>query len=122
MANYYDDNDDLRFYVERGLDWERLVRLTEYDFQSPGGFTSVAEAVSFYKDTLSLVGQFVADEIGAHALVLDKQHPKLVDGEVAYPKDERGRIARADLHRLYLSRPRFDTRRGTSHHCQITAQ
>jgi 3-(methylthio)propanoyl-CoA dehydrogenase len=86
MGNFYDDNDDLRFYVERGLDWERLVRLTEYDFKSPGGFGSVDEAVSFYKETLSLVGRFVADEIGAHALELDKQHPKLVDGEVVYPE------------------------------------
>ena len=86
MANYYDDNDDLRFYVERGLDWERLVRLTEHDFRSPGGFRSVDEAVAFYKETLSFVGQFVADEIGAHALELDRQHPKLVDGEVAYPE------------------------------------
>lgn len=85
MGNYYDDNDDLRFYVDRGIDWEPLVRLTEYDLRSPGGFGSVDEAVSFYKDSLSLVGQFVADEIGAHALELDRQHPKLVDGEVAYP-------------------------------------
>ena len=33
MGNFYDDNDDLRFYVERGLDWETLVRLTEYDYR-----------------------------------------------------------------------------------------
>ncbi len=30
MGNYYKDNDDLRFYVERWIDWEGLIRLTEW--------------------------------------------------------------------------------------------
>ena len=35
MANFYRDNDDLRFYMERGLDWAPLVELTEYGFSDP---------------------------------------------------------------------------------------
>lgn len=85
MANYYDDNEDIRFYVDRGIDWEPLVRLTEYDFKAPDGFKNTKEAVEFYRDTLQLVGGFVADEIGANVAALDLARPKLVKGEVEYP-------------------------------------
>lgn len=84
MANLYDDNDDLRWYVEKGIDWEPLVRLTEYDYRSEGGFENCAEAVDFYKDVLDLVGAFTADEIAAHHLALDACHPRLEDGDVVY--------------------------------------
>ena len=30
MENFYDDNDDMRFYVERAIEWTPLVDLTEY--------------------------------------------------------------------------------------------
>ncbi len=86
MANFYDDNDDLRFYVERGLDWDRLVRLPEHDFRAPDGFSDTAEAVEFYKEILDLVGSFSADEIAPRVRQLDQLHPELVDGEVAYPE------------------------------------
>ncbi|MEQ1503861.1 MAG: acyl-CoA dehydrogenase family protein [Myxococcota bacterium] len=107
MANYYEDNDDLRYYVDRGIDWEPLVRLTEYDFRSPGGFTRTEEAVEFYRDTLRLVGGFVADEIGANAAALDRAHPKLVNGEVEYPSamtDLFGKLDQLELHGLSIPR------------------
>ncbi|MCB9687093.1 MAG: acyl-CoA dehydrogenase family protein [Alphaproteobacteria bacterium] len=85
VGNFYEDNDDLRFYVERAIDWEPIVRLTEHDFRSPDGPKSTAEALETYQDVLALVGGFVADEIGANWRALDAAHPKLVDGEVKYP-------------------------------------
>jgi alkylation response protein AidB-like acyl-CoA dehydrogenase len=83
--DFYADNDDLRFYVERGFDWDPIVRLTEHELRAPDGPKSTAEAVSSYKDILSLVGGFVAETIGSRTLELDKCHPKLVNGEVVYP-------------------------------------
>jgi len=83
--DYYADNDDLRFYVERGFDWDPIVRLTEHEFRGEGAPATTAEAVASYKDILSLVGPFVAETIGARALELDRCHPKLVNGEVVYP-------------------------------------
>ena len=32
MANYLLDNDDLLFYLDKGIDWDPIVRLTERDF------------------------------------------------------------------------------------------
>lgn len=84
MASFYDDNDDLRWYIERGIDWEPIVRLTEHDFKAEGGFTSTEEAVGFYRDVLGVVGSFVADEVAPHWKGLDGCHPKVEGGEVVY--------------------------------------
>ena len=82
MANFYDDNDDLKFYFEHGIDWEPIVRLTEYDFKSPDGHENTEAAVEFYRDVITLVGQFAAEEMAPIAAGLDKRHGRLVDGEV----------------------------------------
>jgi len=84
MGNFYEDNDDLRFYVERYIDWEPLVALTEYEWRSEDGFENVEEAREFYVDLLNLVGSFTADEIAPAAAEIDREKPKLVDGEVVY--------------------------------------
>lgn len=85
MANFYSDNDDLRYYVERGIDWSELVRVAEADFRNPGGPRTVDEAVAFYKDTLEMVGGFVADEVAPHAAELDRAGVKLDGGEAVFP-------------------------------------
>jgi alkylation response protein AidB-like acyl-CoA dehydrogenase len=82
MANFYDDNDDLRWYVERGVDWDLLVRLTEYEMRAPDAPASVADAVAGYTDILGLVGGFVADEVAPRWKELLHAHPRCVNGEV----------------------------------------
>ncbi len=37
MANFYTDNEDLRYYIEKGIDWEPLVALTEFLYRSEDG-------------------------------------------------------------------------------------
>jgi len=86
MANFYSDNDDLRFYVERGLDWEPMVRLTEYDYRAPDGFKDAGEARDFYADVLEMVGQFAANEVAPVAAEIDRQHPVLEGGQVRFPE------------------------------------
>ena len=107
MANFYKDNDDLRFYLERGIDWEPLVRLTEYDFRAEGGFTSVAEGVDFYRDIVELVGGFVGDEVEPHAATIDRTGVSLVDGRVQMPAEMDAIFAKVrdlDIHGLCLPR------------------
>jgi alkylation response protein AidB-like acyl-CoA dehydrogenase len=107
MASFYDDNEDLRWYVDKGLDWEPLVRLTEYDWKAEGGFKSAAEAVDVYRDMLGLVGKFVAEEVAPHWKALDEAHPKVVDGEVVHAPiiDELfAKIKDLGLHGLCLPR------------------
>ena len=37
MASFYDDNEDLRWYVDTGIDWAPLIELTERRFADADG-------------------------------------------------------------------------------------
>lgn len=85
MANFYDDNEDLRFYLDRGIDWEPLVRISEHDYTREDGFENVGEAVEFYREVLGLCGAFAADEIAPRAAEIDRAHPYKEGDEVLHP-------------------------------------
>jgi len=85
MANFYDDNEDLKFYVDKHLDWEPLVKLTEYNWKAEDGFKNTEEALEFYRSVLDMIGNFVADEIDPHTAQIDREHPTLKDGIVEFP-------------------------------------
>jgi hypothetical protein len=107
MSNFYDDNEDIKFYIERGIDWEPLVGLTEYDWQAKEGFENCGEAVEFYGDLLQMVGSFVANEIDPYTAELDRCEPKLVDGEVVLPERQEQifeQIKELELHGMTLPR------------------
>ena len=82
MANFYTDNEDLQFYVEKAINWDEIARLTEVNYSLPEGFKSADEAKEFYFEVLEMVGNFVADEIAPVAHHMDANPLKLVDGEV----------------------------------------
>jgi len=107
MGNFYLDNDDLRFYVERGIDWAPIVGLTEMGFGAPGGFTSVQDAVEFYRDTLQMVGEFVADEVAPHAAEIDREGVLFEKGEARFPKRLDGifkKLRELEVHGLCVPR------------------
>jgi 3-(methylthio)propanoyl-CoA dehydrogenase len=83
--NFYLDNEDLRYYVERGIAWGPLVELTERWYSDTDGFTSAAEAVESYREVLELVGEYVANEIAPHWSSLDREHPYKDGEQVVHP-------------------------------------
>ncbi|MCP4680617.1 MAG: hypothetical protein GY854_35065 [Deltaproteobacteria bacterium] len=85
-GNFYDDNEDLKFYVEKYIDWEPIVELTEFDFKAPDGFQDLEEALDVYRRILDMVGDFAANEIAPHAKEIDENHPYLKDGIVHFPE------------------------------------
>jgi len=85
MASFYKDNLDLRFYVERYIDWASIVRLTERDFQREDGFRSTAEALAFYREILDTLGTFAAEEIAPHAGRIDREGVIFDGGEPRFP-------------------------------------
>jgi alkylation response protein AidB-like acyl-CoA dehydrogenase len=87
MGNFYTDNADLQFHIERSIDWRPLVELTEDKFRQADGHENLEDALDFYKEVLQMVGQFVADEIAPRVPAIDKNKPELVDGEVQHPKE-----------------------------------
>ncbi|NOY28426.1 MAG: hypothetical protein GXP62_21425 [Oligoflexia bacterium] len=107
MPSFYDDNDDLRWYVDRGIDWEPIVRLTEYDYKAADGFENVDDAKDFYRDLLGLVGQFSAEQIAPRWRELDESHPTLRDGQVidsAAVTEILDQLGQLELHGLCLPR------------------
>ena len=81
MASFFKDNEDLQFYFHEGIDWEPLVRLTEFDYRAKDAFTKTEDAVEFYREIAELVGEFSANEIAPHAAEIDRHGVELVDGE-----------------------------------------
>jgi hypothetical protein len=107
MGNFFKDNDDLKFYVDKWIDWEPLVRLTENDFNYEYGFDNADDAVGFYRDVLEMIGKFVAEEIDPLVADMEREHPELVDGEVVFPDDFDeifDKIAQLDLHGMCVPR------------------
>jgi alkylation response protein AidB-like acyl-CoA dehydrogenase len=108
MANFYKDNADLQFYVEKGIDWSRVVELTERRFVDPDGPKDLTEAKELYRDVMNLVGELAANEIAPHAAAIDAQGVHLGDdGEVVFPKElDRimAQIKELDLHGLAVPR------------------
>lgn len=86
MANFFDDNEDLKFYVDRAVDWTPLVDLTEFHHKAQDAFPNTEEAVEFYRSVLDLVGRFSAEEVAPHAAEIDRDHPKLQQGDVVFPE------------------------------------
>jgi alkylation response protein AidB-like acyl-CoA dehydrogenase len=107
VANYLADNDDLLFYLERGIDWAPIVALVEQDFRAPQGYATTEEAVAAYRDMLEMVGNFAADEVAPHAAVIDRKGVKLQDGEAVLPPELDVIFAKMkglDLHSLSIPR------------------
>lgn len=107
MASFYDDNDDLRWYVDHGIDWEPLLRWTEYDYRAADGPASLEEAVETYKELLGLVGQFAAESIAPRQAELAVAHARVEDGEVIEAPvvtELMGELAELGLHGLCVPR------------------
>jgi len=107
MANFLSDNDDLLFYLDKGLDWGPLVKLTERGFADDDGPRDVPEAVELYRDIAQMVGTFAAEEIAPRAKAIENAGCIVVDGEaVSAPELDEifDRIGELDLHRLNIPR------------------
>jgi alkylation response protein AidB-like acyl-CoA dehydrogenase len=107
MANFFNDNDDLRFYLDKWIDWERVYQVTELDPKAPDAYKTPAEALEAYKDILSTIGEFVAEEVAPFTHEIDAQETTVKDGDAVIPprmKKIFDKIKALDLHKLNLPR------------------
>lgn len=107
MANFFKDNDDLGYYLRDGIDWQRLVEVTEAKLGEGEAFASVDEARATYREMLELVGELAAEVIAPEALGIDEDGVHLKDGEVVQsPRLDRimERIRELELHGMCLPR------------------
>jgi alkylation response protein AidB-like acyl-CoA dehydrogenase len=107
MASFFSDNEDLLYYLNRGVEWAPLVEVTEFLYRAPNAFKGPAEAVEGYQDVLNLVGEIAAERIAPYAREIDRQGMELVGGEGKSPPrlraifDELGSL---ELHGMCLPR------------------
>jgi alkylation response protein AidB-like acyl-CoA dehydrogenase len=87
MANFYEDNQDLQFYVEKEIPWDEIVRIVEFDYKALDAFSSAEEAKEFYKDIFREVGRLSAEEIAPVSQKLDEKGLEFKNGEVYAPEE-----------------------------------
>jgi 3-(methylthio)propanoyl-CoA dehydrogenase len=117
MANFLTDNEDLQYYLGKGVDWQTVVAWTELGLARQGskgglpadgeGFADLAEAMAFYRDTTSMVGELVADEIAPYTAQIDREGIRFAKGEATFPPRLEGitrKLAELGLHGLLLPR------------------
>ncbi len=106
MGNFFKDNEDLRFYVERYIDWAPIVEVTELGRAGAHEGERLRDALETYGDMLDMLGTFAADAIAPAGLAIDRAGGHtLVDGEVRSPSEFDAlfeQIRALELHRMCL--------------------
>ncbi len=107
MTNFFKDNDDLRYYLDRGIDWNTIIEVGELRMGEGEAFESHQEARQFYGEVLESVGEFVATQVAPHSLPIDAEGVHMEGGEVVMPErlhEIMRRIQELDLHGMCLPR------------------
>ncbi len=82
MENFFLDNEDLRYYVESGIDWAPLIKLTEHNYQIEGGYKDSQEALNAIQARIEAVGAFSATIIAPLAEQIDRNPPRTKGSEI----------------------------------------
>jgi len=89
MANFFEDNTDIQFYLNYPL-LKEIVRLREGDFSQakeyPYAPENMDDALDNYRRVLSLLGGICGDFVAPRAEGVDQEGPHYCDGKVDYPK------------------------------------
>ncbi|MGD9929553.1 MAG: acyl-CoA dehydrogenase family protein [Mangrovibacterium sp.] len=89
MANFYNDNKDLKFHLDHPL-MEKIVRLKERNFSEKGKFDFAPmdheDAMDNFDKVLEVVGEICGEIVGPNAESIDAEGPSVVDGHVIYAR------------------------------------
>ena len=92
MANFYNDNRDLKFHLGHPL-MKKIVQLKERDFADRDdydyAFLDFEDAVEGYDMVLEIVGDICGNVIASNAESVDSEGPVLADNEVRYAEGTR---------------------------------
>jgi hypothetical protein len=89
MANFYKDNEDLKFHLEHPL-MKKIVALKERNFEDKEKYDyaplDFEDAMDSYDRTLEIVGEICGDIIAPNAEGVDQEGPTVVNDRVIYAK------------------------------------
>jgi alkylation response protein AidB-like acyl-CoA dehydrogenase len=87
MANFYTDNENLKFHLTHPL-MEKIVRLKEKEYIEKDKFDyaprDYEDAIDSYDKVLEIIGEISGDIIAPNAEGVDHEGPQLIDNEVKY--------------------------------------
>ncbi|MFA9370363.1 MAG: acyl-CoA dehydrogenase family protein [Labilibaculum antarcticum] len=89
MANFYNDNDDLKFHLDHPL-MKKIVALKERNFEDKETYDyaplDFEDAMDSYDRTLEIVGEICGDIIDPNAESVDKEGPRVENDRVIYAR------------------------------------
>ncbi|MDR1756571.1 MAG: acyl-CoA dehydrogenase family protein [Culturomica sp.] len=89
MANFYTDNEDIKFHLAHPL-MKKIVALKERNYTQREQFEDAPkdyeDALDNYDKVLEIVGEICGDVIAENAESVDEEGPKVVDGHVEYAR------------------------------------
>lgn len=110
MANFYTDNEAIRFHLEHPL-MKKIVALKERDFRDAGKHDiaprDFEDAMDNYDKILEIIGEICGDVIAENAEEVDASGPRVVDGRVEYAPGTRQNhevLTQAGLYNMSLPR------------------
>lgn len=87
MANFYTDNEDLRFHIHHPL-MKRVVDLKERGFSDKEEYDfaplDFEDAIDSYDNILEIIGEICGEIIGPNAVDVDKEGPHVADNKIHY--------------------------------------
>ncbi|MCT4614267.1 MAG: acyl-CoA dehydrogenase family protein [Marinifilaceae bacterium] len=89
MANFYTDNEDLKFHLEHPL-MKKIVDLKERNFTDKDKYDyaplDFEDAMDSYDRTLEIVGEICGETIAPNAESVDQEGPQVVNDRVIYAR------------------------------------
>ena len=89
MANFYNDNKDLKFHLEHPL-MKKIVALKEEDFKDKEAFDyapqDFEDAMDSYDKVLEIVGDICGGIIAENAASVDEEGPQVVNNRIVYAR------------------------------------
>lgn len=110
MANFYTDNEDLKFHLQHPL-MQKIVALKERNYSEKDKYEEAPfdfeDAMDNYDKVLEIVGEICGDIIAENAESVDEEGPKVVNGHVEYArgtKENLEAVVKAGLYGISLPR------------------
>ena len=110
MANFYTDNEDLKFHLGHPL-MKKIVALKERNFEDAGKCEiaprDFEDAMDNYDRVLEIVGDICGNVLAENAEGVDHEGPEVIDGRVKYAagtQQNHDMLAQAGLYGMSLPR------------------
>ena len=110
MANFYTDNEDLKFHLGHPL-MQKIVALKERNFEDAGKCEiaprDFEDAMDNYDRVLEIVGDICGNVLAENAESVDHEGPEVIDGRVKYAagtQQNHDMLAQAGLYGMSLPR------------------